>query len=303
MNSPIPDEGEATDSVGGSQDLIPVDDVADMVESILKVLEPKVNPRPVFSLSGLRQEQIEKLHLIEGPSLKLITNSRRLDEECVRGEDPLWSHDTLYRQLCLLQSSVARTEASARTFIDSIFYRAAAILSSRSSDGKRVVLGLALPIEATVGNDEATLKGFVDYAIFYTRNERALSFMRDPLLSKIRLHSDSVFVSLGHQLPQSLGEMYACSSAVNKKIIRGALTNGHSWIFLLLKVHPNGQGGTYSVSQEISIMTPGPDYVLEVNSNACAQVSVVLASWIEKSFDDLDSSEWFSPNVQFAPVS
>lgn len=49
------------------------------------------------------------------------------------------------------------------------------------------------------------------------------SFIREPLLSKIRLHSDFVLfitkakavdVSLYHQLPQALGEMYACSVAV-----------------------------------------------------------------------------------------
>ncbi|KAL0959497.1 hypothetical protein HGRIS_011207 [Hohenbuehelia grisea] len=302
---PIP-ENEAADPGDDSQDLTPVDDIADMVETIRTLLEPKLNSRPVLSLSSLRQEEIEKLHLTEGPDLILIANPRRLDEERVVGENQLWSHEMFYRHLCLLQSSVTQTEASARTFIDACFYRAAAILSSRSSEGKRVVLGLELPVNAIVGRDEATLKGFVDYAILFAGNARATSFIRDPLLSKIRLHSDFVLfvteakavnVSLYHQLPQALGEMYACSAAVNKKIIRGALTNGRAWLFLILKVLPDGQGGEYSVSKEISIMTAGVDFALEVNSNSCAQISVIIASWIENSFKDLDSSDWYRANV------
>ncbi|KAF7439838.1 hypothetical protein PC9H_000175 [Pleurotus ostreatus] len=300
---PIPEDEAANPDDDDSQDLTPVDD---MVETIRKLLEPKLNSRPVLSLSSLRQEEIEKLHLTEGPHLILVANPGRLDEERVIGENQLWSHETFYRHLCLLQSSVTQTEASARTFIDAFFYRAAAILSSRSSEGKRVVLGLEVPVNATVGKEEATLKGFVDYAILFAGDTRATSFIREPLLSKIRLHSDFVLfiteakavdVSLYHQLPQALGEMYACSAAVNKKIIRGALTNGRAWLFLILKVLPDGRGGEYSVSKEISIMTPGVDFTLEVNSNSCAQISVIIASWIENSFKDLDSSDWYRANV------
>lgn len=63
-------------------------------------------------------------------------------------------------------------------------------------------------------------------------------------------------------------------------MIRGALTNGRAWLFLILKVLPDGQGGEYSVSNEISIMTAGVDFALEVNSNSCAQISVIIASWV-----------------------
>ncbi|KDQ32652.1 hypothetical protein PLEOSDRAFT_1110213 [Pleurotus ostreatus PC15] len=303
---PIPEDEAANSDDDDSQDLTPVDDIADMVETIRKLLEPKLYSRPVLSLSSLRQEEIEKLHLTEGPYLILVANPGRLDEERVIGENQLWSHETFYRHLCLLQSSVTQTEASARTFIDAFFYRAAAILSSRSSEGKRVVLGLEVPVNATVGKEEATLKGFVDYAILFAGDTRATSFIREPLLSKIRLHSDFVLfiteakavdVSLYHQLPQALGGMYACSAAVNKKIIRGALTNGRAWLFLILKVLPDGQGGEYNVSEEISIMTAGVDFTLEVNSNSCAQISVIIASWIENSFKDLDSSDWYRANV------
>ncbi|KAF4603013.1 hypothetical protein AB1N83_001894 [Pleurotus pulmonarius] len=302
---PIP-EDEAANPDDDSHDLTPVDDIADMVEAIRKLLEPKLNSRPVLSLSSLRQEEIELLHLTEGPYLVLMANPRRLDEERVIGEHQLWSHETFYRHLCFLQSSVSHTGASARTFIDAFCYRAAAILSSRSSEGKRVVLGLELPVNATVGGGEAILRGFVDYAILFAGDTRATSFICEPLLSKIRLHSDCVLfvteakavdVSLYHQLPQALGAMYACSAAVNKKIIRGALTNGRAWLFLVLKVLPDGRGGEYSVSKEISIMTAGADFTLEVNSNSCAQISVIIASWIENSFEDLDSSDWYRANV------
>ncbi|CAA7257517.1 unnamed protein product [Cyclocybe aegerita] len=295
---PIADGGEGAD--GNNEDLIPVDDVADMVGEIVKLLATKVHSRPAFALSGLQQAQIEALHLTEGPVLRLKVNPERMEHERAHGADQLWSDATFYRHLCILHSSVTRTEPSARTFIDAFFFRAAAIFSSRNSEGKRLILGLELPVSTPVGNDKATLNGFVDYAIIPTRDELAASFMRDPLLRKIRLHSDYVLfiteakavdVSLGHQLPQALGEMYACSEALDKKMIRGALTNGRSWLFLLVKL--DGEGGTYRVSHEISIMAPGPDFSLEVNPASCAQVSIILASWIENSFTDLDSGDWF----------
>ncbi|KAF7422820.1 hypothetical protein PC9H_010979 [Pleurotus ostreatus] len=299
---PIP-EDEAANPDNDSQDLTPVDDIADIVETFRKLLGPKLNSRPVrhgrisqFPSVGFEQSWRNRVFgkrtlkssesTSEGPYLTLVANPGRLDEERVIGENQLWSHETFYRHLCLLQSSVTQTEASARMFIDAFCYR------------KRVVLSLEVPINATARKEEAALEGFVDYAILFAGDSRATSFIREPLLSKIRLHSDFVIfvteakavdVSLYHQLPQALGEMYACSAAVNP--------NQWAWLFLILKVLPDGQGGEYNVSEEISIMTAGANFALEVNSNPCAQISVIIASWIENSFKDLDSSDWYRAKV------
>ncbi|CAA7259358.1 unnamed protein product [Cyclocybe aegerita] len=62
---------------------------------------------------------------------------------------------------------VTQTEASARTCIEAIFFRAVAMLLSSSfaeqEQGKQLVLGLELSVSATVG--QAVLKGFTDYTI------------------------------------------------------------------------------------------------------------------------------------------
>jgi hypothetical protein len=56
-----------------------------------------------------------------------------------------------------------------------------------------------------------------------------------------------------------------------KGILRGALTNGHEWIFLILYLNEDGNGGTYAESPTIRIqvtdsypyrvLSPGPDIV------------------------------------------
>ena len=59
--------------------------------------------------------------------------------------------------------------------------------------------------------------------------------------------------------------------STRKGILRGALTNGHEWIFLILYLNEDGNGGTYAESPTIKIqvsdsysyrvLSPGPDIV------------------------------------------
>ena len=70
---------------------------------------------------------------------------------------------------------------------------------------------------------------------------------------------------------------------ISKRIARGALTNGHEWIFVILYLNEDGVGigGTYATSPPIKIqvsesypfrvLSPGPDIVVGI-----------LADWVRR---------------------
>ena len=97
-------------------------------------------------------------------------------------------------------------------------------------------------------------------------------------------------VSLAQHVAQAVAEMYASAKYLmydlgfllmlftnvephltRKRNLRGALTNGHEWTFLILYLNEDGNGGTYSESPTIKIqvsnsypyrvLSPGPDIV------------------------------------------
>ncbi|CAA7257445.1 unnamed protein product [Cyclocybe aegerita] len=294
--------GEDGDGDPEQEDLFTIDPAAQKLDEVLKMLEPKVHGRPVrqitsyphevFPLSSIQQDEIDTLNVREGQTLELRDDPARLNLEQERGANERGR--TMY-------SIAISTKASARTWIDAIFFRAMAMLSSSLVEQrKQLVLGLKLSVSTTVG--QAVLKGFIDYTILKAGKTPAASFLRAPQLSKLAKESDpalfvaeakAVGVPLGQQVPQALGEMYACAGALKKSIIRGALTDGRVWIFLLLKLNADEPGATYHVSHEVSIMGAGPLFRPQVDPKACAIIAAILAYWIEHSFEDIGDEDWF----------
>lgn len=102
---------------------------------------------------------------------------------------------------------------------------------------------------------------------------------------------------LESHVPQAICEMYACAKYLkwvkfrsvpdllsiffSKMIIRGALTNGHKWIFLILKLNEDGNGGIYFPSDDISIM-------LGVNRGVSQQgsslIAAIITHWVGLAF-------------------
>jgi hypothetical protein len=66
-----------------------------------------------------------------------------------------------------------------------------------------------------------------------------------------------------------------------KSHIRGALTNGYEWLFLVLSVNPNGKGATYRISDRSYSAAPqeaGVDMVIPELSPD--MIAGILASWV-----------------------
>jgi hypothetical protein len=96
----------------------------------------------------------------------------------------------------------------------------------------------------------------------------------------------------------------------SKGILRGAVTNGREWVFLIFYLDKDGIGGTFvkspiieiraSNSYPYHILPPGPDIVAGIVTYwvCCALFSFMCLTNIcqmEHSYVDVDENDWFSP--------
>jgi len=97
-------------------------------------------------------------------------------------------------------------------------------------------------------------------------------------------------MTLNEHLPQVIGEMYACAKDLEIDTLRGALTTGNIWIFIIIVLNHDGNGATYRWSSPIKfqcgitseIVKPWPDVL-----------TGILLHWIENSFADIGDDDWF----------
>ncbi|KAF8880207.1 hypothetical protein CPB84DRAFT_1828266 [Gymnopilus junonius] len=187
------------------------------------------------------------------------------------GSDELWSADTLYRHLHMLEGLVPqKNEAAARLWINAFLYRVAAMT----------------PIYFPGCRIPHTLSGYIDWAVITTTKKNAVDYLDNPYLQKLKKEDSALFISeakdaeqgLSSHVPQALAEMYGCARTVGKPTIRGVLTNGHSWIFLILTLKDGG-GTNYVQSRPLSI------YIIqnlnrELSKENISVISAILTFWM-----------------------
>ncbi|KAN0078031.1 hypothetical protein V8E55_010088 [Tylopilus felleus] len=217
---------------------------------------------------------LTRLHITSRGFILLKPNyEERVVATTFRGENEFWSSQNLYRHLQLLESLVPQgTKASARVWIHAFFFRASAMLP---------------PDKPTTLSPSSlsTLSGFVDYTAVVASQRVArtsLSFCQTMLFHA----SDHV--------PQAVREMYACGKILQKKVLRGALTNGYDWIFLLIKINDDYNGASYQESAVLSLRTTGRFHrEPKIERPWPDLIAAILSYWIENSTVDLGSDDWF----------
>jgi hypothetical protein len=159
---------------------------------------------------------------------------------------------------------------------------------------------------STSPSSVSTLSGTIDYTALVASQDDANMFMRFPIFKILKSHIPSSFfvteakvLDLSAHVPQAIAEMYACGKHLQKKILRGALTNGHDWIFLLLKFNNDDDGASYSQSDVIQMyVTRSRNDPPVVRHPEPDMIAAILLHWIRNSFVDLRSDDWF----EAAPV-
>ncbi|KAM6502983.1 hypothetical protein JOM56_002960 [Amanita muscaria] len=157
--------------------------------------------------------------------------------------------------------------------------------------GKKMVLSIEQEVVAEVKPKSLTLGGYVDYTAIMAPPDDAAQIMGHPTFQNLKQNSEhaTLFVSeakltsseLDKHIPQAICEMYACAKGLGKPTIRGALTDGQIWIFLLLKINPDGNGAIYAESEQLRLLAtaPFPSSELEVSRNMCTAISGIMAYW------------------------
>ncbi|KAN0078023.1 hypothetical protein V8E55_010080 [Tylopilus felleus] len=197
-----------------------------------------------------------------------------------RGENELWSSQNLYRHLQLLESLVPRkTKASAHVWIHAFFFPASAMLppDKRSQHGTRCSSYNSQPVEFVNPfwicrlhrrSSKSTCCSYICLDLSPPPNSLFLLavFLSYPDLNGLRHMPSSFFVvetMLFHasdHVPQAVREMYACGKILQKKVLRGALTNGYDWVFLLIKFNNDYNSTSYQESAMLSLRTTGRFY-------------------------------------------
>ncbi|KAG1767433.1 hypothetical protein EDD22DRAFT_967839 [Suillus occidentalis] len=217
------------------------------------------------------------------------------------GQNELWSSTNLYRQLLLLENLVPKSaEVAARAWIDAFFFRASAMLPSN----KAMILNMEHVVSATTLSPSSmrTHGGFVDYTAIVADECDAHVFLTSPRLDYLRtLHMPSGFFvtvagphHLSNYIAQAVCEMYACGKYLQKKVIRGALTNGREWIFILIKVNDDYDGASRQQSSIVKFDTMSDSNgQLVIIGSWPDIIAAILLHWIQNSFVDLTSDDWF----------
>lgn len=129
------------------------------------------------------------------------------------------------------------------------------------------------------------------------------TFLINPILDKLTKKNHTLFVleakardmSLQDHVPQAVCEMYACAKTLRsvvcivrlslshkilrKDVIRGALTDGQDWIFIILKMKPHGDGGVYAQSEELYLVVKLIPNRKEISRTMCSVIAGIIAHW------------------------
>lgn len=296
---------DASADLQSQENLITFDpDFEDTLAKMLEMMQSKLDGPQALSFSGMTEEALLKLNIRFGGSLKLKTDYKsRVDATVELGMTEHWSSEGLYRHLCQLQTLVPRAnEAASRVWIDAFFFRASAMVPQ----GRQLVLSVEQSVPTTTVKPFSliTIGGYIDYTAIGVSASDAEKYLTRPRLPVLLDLDHTLFVleaktsdiSLENHVPQTVCEMYACAKQLRKNIIRGAVSDGQNWIFLVLKMDPKGDGAIYAQSlQRIRLMTSVASALdeEEVSRTRCDVIAGIIGYWIEHSNEDIGDDDWF----------
>ncbi|KAF9440513.1 hypothetical protein P691DRAFT_767662 [Macrolepiota fuliginosa MF-IS2] len=262
--------------------------------SPLQMLQSKVDGPQAYLSPGMITDHLEKLDISWSGSLELnLDVVDRAVETDSHGKDRLWSADMLYEHLQFLDNLVQRkNEAAARLWIDAFFYRVATMIPG----GLNMVLSVEQDVPSVTVSDKS-LFGYVSWTAIVTSPEKSQMFLHQPALQSIK-SEDSAFVvseakgsncDLKTHVPQALFEMLGCARHSGKLIMRGVVTNGRRWIFLILMLNKDG-GGSYLESSELHI---NQAHTTKIFKQGVSLISSIIAHWMMHSHEAFNADNDF----------
>ncbi|KAH9002738.1 hypothetical protein EDB86DRAFT_206823 [Lactarius hatsudake] len=258
-----------------------------------------VDREKTLHFSRLTSDHLRRFNIVpDGDKLRLKPGYMKRAAITSRlGKSKLWSSTTFNRHLKFLHEHIQKeNEQSARTWVDAIFFRVLAMVSSE----KKMILSLERRVPPTTlhPSSTTTLSGFVDYTAVIVDRELPEPNFPDLTFEELKVRMPwGFFVAeakktdeLEKHLPQVIGEMYACTKHLKINTLRGALTNGHSWVFLIVTLNYDGNGAKYKYSVPIKFQKEGSLQAIKPWPDVLAGI---LLHWIKNSFVEIGSNDWF----------
>ncbi|KAJ2919592.1 hypothetical protein MD484_g805, partial [Candolleomyces efflorescens] len=291
--------------------------VSDKIRDLIATLRAKADLQEplTYSFSNIDFDFLdEQLHIVPGDTLVRRGNhAARAVESAAQGGTAYMTSEDLYRHLDMLENLVPKSNGTgARLWIDAILFRVKAMLPNNKNmllNVKQHIPSVGIPVP---GQAPFKLGGtMVDYAVLSTDSRKHESFIQTSQIQYVKHQNpNGLFITeakhdsgvpLSQQVPQAVAELYTSAKYLTKRISRGALTNGHEWIFIILYLNEDGVGigGTYAASPPIKIQV-SESYPFRVLSPGPDIVAGILAYWVclislsFPDFDDLDQNDWFS---------
>ncbi|KAK2460199.1 hypothetical protein APHAL10511_007790 [Amanita phalloides] len=285
-------------------------DALAQLDGLLEWMDSKItSTKKSHTFSSASSTLVNDIQITAGSLLSLKHDvAQRVDAARLAGADHFMSSRNMHKFLDMLLHLVTRpSEASSRTWVDAFLYRASAMLPPTKQMVLNVEYNVSPVTVLTASGSEVVLVGFIDYTVVVTNDVKvARYFLNSPRVWNLMQRIESVLgffvveaknrgVTLDDHVPQVLTQLYAAATKLKKTHIRGTLTNGYEWLFLVLTVNSNGKGASYRISDRSYSAAPQEN---GVNIDMVTGVSVdmiagILASWIDHSCEDILEDDWF----------
>ncbi|XP_006464012.1 hypothetical protein AGABI2DRAFT_145166 [Agaricus bisporus var. bisporus H97] len=201
----------------------------------------------------------------------------------------LWTEEETFQSLLRIsQRHIFATRRAVLHWIDPVFTRVLA-MTSRPGDMSRENFTITQTENARVSGARDgqfyRVAGFIDCSgfpgmsevDFLTSDGFDLSCLREYPTNFLFVQAVDGEKDLKLKIPQAILEMYACAMCLGKKVIRGVITNSHEWMFLILQLNDDGDGGMYFQSEIIKLVDP---VTLELEREVFALLTKIIAHWV-----------------------
>ncbi|KAF8706299.1 hypothetical protein AX14_013811 [Amanita brunnescens Koide BX004] len=200
----------------------------------------------------------------------------------------------MYKHLAFLPSTFTdENETSSRMVIDTIFFRSTAMIPPQKAI---MMLKTQIPAVRPRLSRMDTVSGIVDCTAVVANSTIAGNYIRIPptlnqrygneMIAFFAVKASTTAVPLEGHLPQVILGLVACAKHLGKSHIRGALTTGSKWHFIVVDLYADGDGAEYWVSELIEWKTmrssTSKEHLVEGISDESdpALIAGILSSWV-----------------------
>jgi len=165
--------------------------------------------------------------------------------------------------------------------------------------GKRIIFNPECTIPATASHAFSSMISSVGLVVLVLEDRVADVYYQSPDIATAKDIGTSFLIvetdpdpAIEEQIHQAACELCACAKQLNKGVVRGALTNGRGWIFVIVHFDHSNDETSYKITTRFKLTsTPAEDPKLRQDT-----IAGILSYWISQSSVELEDDDWFEVN-------